>query len=84
MSLKLEFHTNYILNPRGMHFDPVKVSLVAFAIVMKIHSAHCVSNNLNRHLLAKNLICEEDTIATIDYEKLITLWTKFGKFMTIN
>ena len=67
-----------------MHFDPVKVSLVDFAIVLKIHSAHCVSNSLNRHLLAKKWIFEEDTVATIDYEKLMTLWTNFGKFMTLN
>ena len=40
LPLKLGFHTKHILNPGSMHFNPVKVSLVAFAILLKIHSAY--------------------------------------------
>ena len=52
MPLKLGFHTKYILNPRIMHINPVKVLLMAFAILFKIRSAYCEELILTQSLIA--------------------------------
>ena len=41
MPIIIEFHTKYILNSWSMLFNPVKVSLMAFAVLFKILSTHC-------------------------------------------
>ena len=38
MPFNLGFQTKHILNPLSMHFNPVKVLLMGFAILFKIHS----------------------------------------------
>ena len=39
MPLKLGFQTNHILNPWSIHFDSLKVSVMAFAILFEFVSA---------------------------------------------
>ena len=42
MPLTLEFQTKYILSPWSMSFNPAKVLLMAFEVLFKILSTHCV------------------------------------------
>ena len=53
--LKLGFHTKYILSLWSMHFHLVKVLLVAIAILLKIHSGYCGSNQVNLPLVKNSL-----------------------------
>ena len=42
MPLMIGFYTKHIRNPWSTSFNPAKVSLMAFAVLFKILSTHCV------------------------------------------